>query len=47
MHSGLKPFYYAFKIFLSIFVTLLRKKPESIPHTINNSHLKKGEQNAI
>lgn len=28
MHSGIKPFYYAFKMFLSIFVTLLRKKPE-------------------
>lgn len=26
IHSGLKPFYYAFKMFLSIFVTLLRKK---------------------
>ena len=26
MHSGLKPFYYIFKMFLSIFVTLLRKK---------------------
>ena len=26
MHSGLKPFYYIFKMVLSIFVTLLRKK---------------------
>lgn len=28
MHSGLKPFYYIFKMFLSIFVTLLRSKGE-------------------
>jgi glycosyltransferase involved in cell wall biosynthesis len=28
MHSGLKPFYYTFKMFLSIFVTLLRGKGE-------------------
>ena len=28
MHSGLKPFYYTFKMFLSIFVTLLRSKGE-------------------
>jgi len=27
MHKGLKPVYYIFKMFLSIFVTLLRKKP--------------------
>lgn len=27
MHSGLKPFYYIFKMTLSIFVTLLRKRP--------------------
>jgi len=26
MHSGLKPLYYMFKMLLSIFVTLLRKK---------------------
>lgn len=26
MHSGLKPFYYIFKMFLSLFVTFLRKK---------------------
>lgn len=26
MHSGLRPFYYMFKMLLSIFVTLLRKK---------------------
>ena len=30
MHSGLKPVYYVFKMFLSIFVTLLRKRPVSI-----------------
>jgi len=28
MHSGLRPFYYTFKMFLSIFVTLLRSKGE-------------------
>lgn len=28
MHSGLKPFYYTFKMFLSIFVTLLGSKGE-------------------
>ena len=28
MHSGFKPFYYIFKMFLSIFVTLLRSKGE-------------------
>jgi glycosyltransferase involved in cell wall biosynthesis len=28
MHSGFKPFYYTFKMFLSIFVTLLRSKGE-------------------
>lgn len=28
MHSGLKPFYYTFKMLLSIFVTLLRSKGE-------------------
>jgi glycosyltransferase involved in cell wall biosynthesis len=27
MHTGLKPIYYIFKMFLSIFVTLLREKP--------------------
>jgi glycosyltransferase involved in cell wall biosynthesis len=27
MHRGLKPAYYTFKMFLSIFMTLLRKKP--------------------
>jgi len=27
MHAGLKPLYYIFKMFLSIFVTLLRKDP--------------------
>jgi glycosyltransferase involved in cell wall biosynthesis len=27
MHSGLKPVYYVFKMFLSIFMTFLRKKP--------------------
>ncbi len=27
MHSGLKPIYYVFKMFLSMFMTLLRKKP--------------------
>lgn len=27
MHSGLRPLYYVFKMFLSIFVTLLRKRP--------------------
>jgi len=27
MHSGLKPVYYVFKMFLSVFLTLLRKKP--------------------
>jgi len=27
MHSGLKPIYYIFKMFLSIFVTILRKNP--------------------
>lgn len=27
MHRGLKPTYYTFKMFLSIFMTLLRKKP--------------------
>jgi glycosyltransferase involved in cell wall biosynthesis len=40
MHSGLKPIYYVFKMFLSMFVTLLRKdkfvkriaKKEDIPH---------------
>lgn len=40
MHSGLKPLYYIFKMFLSMFVTLLRKdkfvrrvlKKEEIPH---------------
>ena len=26
MHSGLKPLYYIFKMFLSIFVTLLRSR---------------------
>jgi hypothetical protein len=25
MHSGMKPLYYIFKMFLSIFLTLLRK----------------------
>ncbi len=28
MHSGLAPFYYVFKMFLSICVTLLRKRPK-------------------
>ncbi|MBW2109791.1 MAG: glycosyltransferase family 2 protein [Deltaproteobacteria bacterium] len=28
MHRGLKPAYYTFKMFLSIFMTMLRKKPE-------------------
>lgn len=28
MHSGVKPFYYVFKMFLSILVTLLRKKSQ-------------------
>ena len=27
MHSGLKPLYYIFKMFLSMLMTLLRKKP--------------------
>jgi len=27
MHNGLKPVYYVFKMFLSMFMTLLRKKP--------------------
>jgi len=27
MHAGLKPLYYIFKMFLSIFLTLLRKHP--------------------
>ncbi len=27
MHSGLKPVYYVFKMFLSMFMTLLRKRP--------------------
>lgn len=27
MHSGIKPVYYVFKMFLSMFMTLLRKKP--------------------
>ena len=27
MHSGLKPLYYVFKMFLSIFMTIVRKKP--------------------
>lgn len=27
MHSGIKPVYYIFKMFLSMFMTLLRKKP--------------------
>jgi len=27
MHSGIRPLYYVFKMFLSIFVTLLRKRP--------------------
>jgi glycosyltransferase involved in cell wall biosynthesis len=28
MHSGIKPVYYVFKMFLSMFMTLIRKKPE-------------------
>ena len=28
MHGGHKPIYYVFKMFLSIFVTLLRRKPQ-------------------
>ena len=27
MHSGMKPVYYVFKMFLSVFLTMLRKKP--------------------
>ncbi len=27
MHSGLKPFYYVFKMFLSMFMVLIRKRP--------------------
>ncbi len=27
MHSGLKPIYYVFKMFLSLFMTLIRKRP--------------------
>jgi len=30
MHSGLKPIYYLFKMFLSMFMTLLRKRPVSL-----------------
>lgn len=30
MHSGIKPVYYIFKMFLSMFMTLLRKTPTSI-----------------
>ena len=30
MHSGYKPLYYIFKMFLSIFVTLLRKEPKEV-----------------
>lgn len=30
MHSGLKPFYYTFKMLLSIFVTLLRKGEDKV-----------------
>jgi len=30
MHSGLKPVYYVFKMFLSIFMTFIRKRPELI-----------------
>jgi hypothetical protein len=30
MHSGLKPIYYVFKMFLSMFMTLLRKRPVSL-----------------
>ncbi len=29
MHSGIRPLYYVFKMFLSIFVTLLRKRPST------------------
>ncbi len=29
MHNGSKPMYYIFKMFLSIFITLLRQKPKS------------------
>jgi glycosyltransferase involved in cell wall biosynthesis len=30
MHSGIKPVYYVFKMFLSLFMTILRKKPASM-----------------
>jgi len=30
MHGGIKPVYYVFKMFLSMFMTLLRKTPTSI-----------------
>jgi hypothetical protein len=30
MHSGFKPVYYIFKMFLSMFMTLLRKKPVTL-----------------